>query len=176
MKKYFVISALGKDRPGIVNQLSQIVLDCGCNIEDSRMTVLGGEFAMLIMVSGHWSAITRLERQLPALEKKLELTILSKHTESRATAQDRVPYVVDVVVMDHPGIVRDVADFFASREINIEELSTWTYPAAHTGTPMFSLNMTVSIPASVHIGRLRDEFTGFCDNLNLDATLEPARQ
>jgi len=176
MKKYFVISALGKDRPGIVNQLSQLILDCGCNVEDSRMTVLGGEFAMLLMISGHWSAITRLERQLPALEKKLELTLLAKHTEPRASTQDRVPYVVDVVAMDHPGIVRDVADFFASREINIEELSTWTYPAAHTGTPMFSLNMTVSIPGEVHIGRLRDEFTGFCDNLNLDATLEPARQ
>lgn len=176
MKKYFVISALGKDRPGIVNQLSQLILDCGCNVEDSRMTVLGGEFAMLLMVSGHWSAITRLERQLPALEKKLELTLLAKHTEPRASAQDRMPYVVDVVAMDHPGIVRDVADFFASREINIEELSTWTYPAAHTGTPMFALNMTVSIPGEVHIGRLRDEFTGFCDNLNLDATLEPARQ
>lgn len=176
MKKYFVITALGKDRPGIVNQLSQLILDCGCNVEDSRMTVLGGEFAMLLMVSGHWSAITRLERQLPVLEKKLELTLLAKHTEPRTSAQDRVPYVVDVVAMDHPGIVHDVADFFASREINIEELSTWTYPAAHTGTPMFSLNMTVSIPGEVHIGRLRDEFTGFCDNLNLDATLEPARQ
>ena len=176
MKKYFVISALGKDRPGIVNQLSQLILDCGCNVEDSRMTVLGGEFAMLLMVSGHWSAITRLERQLPVLEKKLELTLLAKHTEPRTSAQDRVPYVVDVVAMDHPGIGHDVADFFASREINIEELSTWTYPAAHTGTPMFSLNMTVSIPGEVHIGRLRDEFTGFCDNLNLDATLEPARQ
>ena len=54
-------------------------------------------------------------------------------------------------------------------------MGTWTYPAAHTGTPMFSLNLTVSIPAGVHIGRLRDEFTSFCDTLNLDATIEPAR-
>ncbi len=176
MKKYFVISALGKDRPGIVNELSKAILDCGCNVEDSRMTVLGGEFALILMVSGHWGAITRLERQVPALEKKLELTILAKHTEPRTAAQDKVPYTVDVVTMDHPGIVHDIADFFASRDINIEEMGTWTYPAAHTGTPMFSLNLTVSIPATVHIGRLRDEFTSFCDNLNLDATIEPARQ
>ena len=86
-----------------------------------------------------------------------------------------VPYTVDVVAMDHPGIVHEIADFFATRDINIEEMSTWTYPAAHTGAPMFSLNMTVSLPAGVHIGRLRDEFTGFCDNLNLDATIEPTR-
>ena len=175
MKKYFVISALGKDRPGIVNQLSKAILDCGCNIEDSRMTVLGGEFALILMVSGHWGAITRLERQGPGLEKKLELTILARHTEPRTAVQDTVPYTVDVVAMDHPGIVHDIADFFATRDINIEELSTWTYPAAHTGAPMFSLNMTVSLPSGVHIGRLRDEFTGFCDNLNLDATIEPTR-
>ena len=159
MKKYFVISALGTDRPGIVNELSKTILDSGCNVEDSRMTVLGGEFALVLMVSGHWGAITRLERQLPPLEKKLELTILAKHTEPRTSAQDRVPYAVDVAAMDHPGIVHEVANFFASREINIEEMGTWTYPAAHTGTPMFSLNLTVSIPAGVHIGRLRDEFT-----------------
>ena len=175
MKKYFVISALGKDRPGIVNQLSKAILDCGCNIEDSRMTVLGGEFALILMVSGHWGAITRLERQVPVLEKKLELPILARHTEPRTAVQDTVPYTVDVVAMDHPGIVHDIADFFATRDINIEELSTWTYPAAHTGAPMFSLNMTVSLPSGVHIGRLRDEFTGFCDNLNLDATIEPTR-
>lgn len=175
MKKYFVISALGKDRPGIVNQLSKAILDAGCNLEDSRMTVLGGEFALILMVSGHWGAITRLERQVPVLEKKLELTILARHTEPRTAVQDMVPYTVDVVSMDHPGIVHDIADFFATRDINIEEMSTWTYPAAHTGAPMFSLSMTVSLPAGVHIGRLRDEFTSFCDNLNLDATIEPTR-
>ena len=175
MKKYFVISALSKDRPGIVNELSMVIHDCGCNIENSRMMVLGGEFALILMVSGHWGAITRLERQLPIVEKKLDLTILAKHTEPRAGAQDMVPYTVDVVAMDHPGIVHDVAEFISNRGINIEEMSTWTYPAAHTGTPMFSLNMIVSIPSEVHVGRLRDEFTSFCDNLNLDALLEPAR-
>jgi glycine cleavage system transcriptional repressor len=109
------------------------------------------------------------------LEQKLELTILARHTEPRTAVQDMVPYTVDVVAMDHPGIVNEIADFFATREINIEELNTWTYPAAHTGAPMFSLSMTVSLPAGVHIGRLRDEFTSFCDNLNLDATIEPTR-
>jgi len=175
MKKYFVISVLGKDRPGIVNELSKSILDCGCNIENSRMMVLGGEFSLILMVSGHWGAITRLERQLPVMEKNLELTVHARHTEPRAGTQDMMPYTVDVVAMDHPGIVHDVAEFFASRGINIEEMSTWTYPAAHTGTPMFSLNLIVSIPSAVHIGRLRDEFTGFCDNRNLDALMEPAR-
>lgn len=173
MKKYLVISALGGDRPGIVNELSKPIVEAGCNIEASRMTVLGGEFALMLMISGNWSAVAKLESQLPGLEKKLALAVFSKTTEPRPMQQNMVPYVMDVVAMDHPGIVHHIADFFASQAINIEEMSTWTYPAAHTGTPMFSLSMTISVPAELNIGRLRHEFTVFCDDLNLDATLEP---
>ncbi len=175
MNKHLVISALGKDRPGIVNDLTKAVLECGGNVEDSRMTVLGGEFALIVLVSGHWSAVAKLEHQLAALEKKLDLTIVARHTEPRGTRANMVPYVIDVISMDHPGIVHEIAEFFSTRKINIEEMSTWTYPAAHTGTTMFSMNMTVSIPSDLNIGRLRHEFTEFCDTLNLDATLEPAR-
>ena len=175
LKKYIVLSALGHDRPGIVNDLSKTVLDSGGNVEDSRMTVLGGEFALIMLISGHWSAVAKLEHQLPALGKKLDLTIVTRPTEPRSVRANMVPYVVDVISMDHAGIVHDVAEFFAMRKINIEEMSSWTYPAAHTGTAMFSMNMTVSIPSDLNIGRLRQEFTEFCDSLNLDATLEPAR-
>lgn len=175
MKKHIVLSALGKDRPGIVNQLTRAILDAGGNVEDSRMTVLGGEFAVILLISGAWNSIAKLETQLPAIEKKLDLTFTARQTESRALKQNMVPYAVDVVTMDHPGIVNEIAEFFSMREINIEDLSTWTYAAAHTGTPMFSMSMTVSVPASLSIGNLRDEFTRFCDRMNIDATLEPAR-
>ncbi len=175
MKKYLVISAVGEDRPGIVNELSRSILDGGCNVEDSRMTVLGGEFALVLMISGSWNAIGKMEAMIPALGKKLDLTIVARPTDERAARPGMVPYAVDVVSIDQPGIVHKVAEFFSSRGINIEDLSTQTYPAAHTGTPMFSLNITVSVPADLHIGRLRDEFTDFCDELNVDASLEPAR-
>ncbi|UCH53338.1 MAG: glycine cleavage system protein R [Pseudomonadota bacterium] len=175
MKKHLVLSAIGKDRPGIVNDLSKAILDAACNIEDSRMTVLGGEFAIILLVSGSWNAVAKLEAQTAGLGKKLELIVTVKQTEPRITKANAVTYVVDVVSMDHPGIVRDIAEFLSARSINIEDMSTWTYSAAHTGTPMFSLNMTISVPADQHIGRLRAEFLDFCDDRNLDATLEPAR-
>ena len=137
MKKYFVISALGTDRPGIVNELSKTILDSGCNVEDSRMTVLGGEFALVLMVSGHWGAITRLERQLPPLEKKLELTILAKHTEPRTSAQDRVPYAVDVAAMDHPGIVHEVANFSPAARSTSKKWERGPIPPRTPARPCF---------------------------------------
>ena len=58
-KTYLVISALGEDQPGIVNRLSKVLLDQGCNIEDSRMTVLGGEFAVMLLVEGKWNTLAK---------------------------------------------------------------------------------------------------------------------
>lgn len=174
-KTYLVISALGEDRPGIVNRLSKVLLDQGCNIEDSRMTVLGGEFAIMLLVEGKWNTLAKVENVLPELERQLGMTIIAKRTGERATGKNLLPYGVDVVAMDHPGIVNNLAEFFAERNINIEDMSTSSYAAAHTGTPMFSVRMTVGIPSDIHIAGLREEFMDYCDDLNLDAVLEPLK-
>lgn len=174
-KNLIVISALGNDRPGIIDQLSGAVHNMGCNILDSRMMVLGGEFAILMLVEGNWNTLAKLEDALPALESKLGLNIIVKRTEEREPSTELLPYAVDVVALDHPGIVHSLAGFFSSREINIEELVTSSYAAAHTGTPMFSVHMSVGIPSNQHISTLRDEFMEFCDSMNLDAVLEPIK-
>jgi glycine cleavage system transcriptional repressor len=174
-KQFLVVSALGRDKPGIVDNLTAPVTELGCNIVDSRMTVLGGEFAILMMVEGNWSAIAKLEAQLPTFGKRLDLTIISRRTEERADDSGGLPYMVNVVALDHPGIVNQLAGFFSARNINIEDLFTESYRAAHTGTPMFSATITVNIPSTMQISRLRDEFLDFCDALNLDAVLEPVK-
>ncbi|MBK1641172.1 glycine cleavage system protein R [Chromatium okenii] len=174
-KTYLVISALGEDHPGIVNQLSKVVLEHGCNIEDSRMTVLGGEFAAMLLVEGKWNTLAKIEHALPELERHLGMTIISKRTGERTTRNNLLPYAVDVVSLDHPGIINNLAGFFAERKINIEDMATSSYAAAHTGTPMFSVHITVGIPADIHIAGLREEFMDYCDALNLDAVLEPLK-
>ncbi|AKH21633.1 glycine cleavage system protein R [Sedimenticola thiotaurini] len=175
-QNYLVISALGKDRPGIVDELSKAILNIGCNIADSRMTVLGGEFAILLMVEGNWNTLGKLEEAIPALEQQLDLTIIVKRTEARDSTARALPYVVDVVSLDHPGIVHQLANFFSQRKINIEDMATTSYAAPHTGTVMFSVHMTVGIPADLHIATLRDDFMEFCDTINLDAIIEPAQR
>jgi glycine cleavage system transcriptional repressor len=173
MQNYLVISALGHDRAGIVNDLSKTVLESGCNIMDSRMAVLGGEFAVIMLLSGTWDAIAKIENQLPRLEQKLGLTLTFKRTEARPPKPSMLAYMVEVVAMDHPGIVHDIASFFHNRQINIEDMFTSSYPAPHTGTPMFSMNMTISIPGELSIANLRGEFMDMCDALNLDAIIGP---
>ena len=144
-KNHLVISALGKDRPGIVNQLSKAIYELDCNITDSRMTVLGGEFAILLLVDGQWNQLARLEDEVADLEQQLALTIVTRRTEPRKASADLLPYAVEVVSLDHPGIVHHLARFFSERGINVEDMSTTSYAAAHTGTPMFAVNMHVGM-------------------------------
>ena len=168
-----VISTIGRDRPGIVNELSQAVLEMNLNIEDSRMTVLGGEFAVLMSVTGGDTSLEMLEIKLRELCEASDLALLFRKTEERSTGH-ALPYVVQVVAMDHPGIVARIAGFFSERKINIRDLNTETQRAAHTGTPIFNLALTVEVPAGVKISELRKAFEEFCAEQDLDGSLDAA--
>ena len=86
-----------------------------------------------------------------------------------------MPYAIDIVSMDRLGIVHDITDFLVSNQIDIQELYTNTYQATHSGTPMFSLHVTINIPANISISAIRGDFIDFCDRLNLDAIMEPIK-
>ncbi len=136
------------------------------------MTTLGSEFAMLLLVSGNWHTLSRLEQDLDKLHKSNDLQVSIRKTDARPTEEDRMPYAVDVVALDQQGIVFNLANFFASRDIEIADVATSSYAAAHTGAPMFSVQMTVNVPSSIHVAQMRDEFYDLCDEMNLDGVVE----
>ena len=171
MATKLVISALGADRPGIVDELSNIIYQHGLNIEDSRMTVLGGEFAILLLVSGKQESLETLENKTPDIEQALQMRLLIKTTSETNNFTNTIPYMVDVSALDHQGIVHNIASFFSKRNISIVNLQTERYAAPHTGSAMFALHLTIGVPAETNIAQLRDAFTEACDELNLDAEL-----
>jgi glycine cleavage system transcriptional repressor len=168
-----VISAIGPDRPGIVNAIAAVVRELGLNIEDSRMTILGGEFAILMSVTGPERALALLEPRLARVCEDLGLVHLYRPTVDRDRTRPAIPYRVRVRAMDHPGIVHEVAGFFSSRQINIDDLHTVTTPAPHTGTPIFDLTLRVQIPPGMQVRALRSAFEAFCDERDLDGVLDP---
>ncbi len=175
MSQLIVISAIGTDRTGVVQDITRAILSCGGNIEESRMATLGAEFAVLMLVSGQWHTLSRLEKSLDKLGGDDELTFTIRKTDTHPPRTDRLPYAVDVIALDQQGIVFNLADFFASRDIEIADVATRRYAAAHTGAPMFAVQMAVNIPASTNLAHLREEFLDLCDRMNLDAILEPVK-
>ncbi|HEY9097919.1 MAG TPA: glycine cleavage system protein R [Thiobacillus sp.] len=170
-----VITACGADQIGLVESFTRRISESACNVEESRMAALGGRFALLMRVTGSWDALAKLEARLPAVGTELGLSLILQRTRPVPSSKPLIPYTVEVAALDQPGIVTRLANFFARLQINIEELDTETYPAPHTGTPMFAVHMTLGIPADMHIATLRGDFLDYCDDQNLDATLEPVR-
>ncbi len=175
MKNYLAVSVLGESRPNLVNDLSRTILECDCSIVNSRMVVLGNEFAAMVMVQGNWNTLARLEVQLKRLEQSLGLNIVYRRTEEHPRQENVLPYAVEVIALNHSSIVYELANFFTHRSIRIEDLTSRHYRAPHTGANMFSVNMVIGIPVDTHIATLREEFMDFCDQLNFDSVMEPIK-
>ncbi|MGB8326840.1 MAG: ACT domain-containing protein [Steroidobacteraceae bacterium] len=175
MKQHLAISAIGTDRTGIVHEFTRVITECGGSISESRMVSLGMEFAMLLLVSGNWHALAKLETELKKLADNSGWSLHLKRTEPRSAQTEMLPYSIDVVCLDQTGIVSNLTGFFSTRGVDIAEVSTRVYPAAHTGAPMFSIQMIANVPSRIHVAQLREEFLELCDSLNLDAILEPVK-
>jgi glycine cleavage system transcriptional repressor len=175
MEQLMVISAVGGKPTTVVNELARVILECGGNIKESRMAAMGADYAILLLVSGNWHTISRLEHDLGKFGSSNGITMQFKRTEAKRMGKELLPYAVDVVGLDQPGIVHSLSGFFSSRKVELGEVSTRSYAAAHTGASMFSVQMLINIPSGVHIAGLREEFMEFCDQLNVDAIMEPVK-
>jgi glycine cleavage system transcriptional repressor len=175
MDKLLAVTAIGPDRAGLIRDLSQAVTGSGGSIRESRMIALGSEFAVLMLVAGNWHTVNKIRDRLAQLQRDAGLTVTIRDTEPRQM-EPSAPYSIDVVALDQEGIVLRLSSFFANRNLEIAEMNTRRYNAPHTGAPMFSVQMTINVPASVHVASLREEFLDFCDEQNLDAIMEPAQR
>jgi glycine cleavage system transcriptional repressor len=170
---FVVLTAVGPDRVGIVDDLSGAVSAAGCNIEESKMSVLGGEFAVIMLVSGPAGSVEALSKSIPVLGEKLSL-----HVECRATHEPRAgekgrPYLLEAVSLDTPGIVHSVTAVLRGHGINIEELETDTGCAPWTGAPMFRMKAHLIVGPSVSIARLKEELFRLQQEHDLDIALKP---
>jgi glycine cleavage system transcriptional repressor len=173
---YLVISAIGQDRSGIVDEVSAFILAHECNVEDSRMAVLGGDFALIMLVSGAEAEVEELDGHLGELEKQSGLTVVSRSAKSPSAprAVPAVPYALKVVGMDHAGIVHNIAHLLAEMGINVETAETGTSHSPETGTPIFSMNMKLAVPGNLQARQIREQLAKLGDELNVDITIEPA--
>ena len=175
MQNYIVLTALGENHPQIIEKCSKAIKDSGCNIIDSRAIALGKELSLSIMLSGSWNAVAKLEHMLPSLKERLNVEFQFRRTSPPDKPAQGLPYAIEIVSMDRIGVVYDITNFLVNNDITIQDMSTNTYKATHSGTSMFLFNATINIPVNISISSIRNDFNDFCDRLNLDAIMEPVK-
>lgn len=168
-----VVSAIAANRPGIANDVSDLIAECGCSIKESKMKTMGDTFNLVLMASGAWNSITKLEQKLPKKAQSWGMTTMIKRTTNTGCRPNRLPYHVSIVALDNLGITKEITSFFTQQDINIREMSCDTYIAQNSSAPIAEIKLTVGISTDISIAELRQEFDLFCRSLNLDASLEP---
>jgi glycine cleavage system transcriptional repressor len=173
MKTHAVLTASGSDRVGLVDEFTSRLLDYACNIEESKMAVLGGEFAMIVLVSGDEVQVSRLLSDISAGHIVPDLDIVAKVTGPQANQSNGRPYRIESVSLDTPGIVHAVTGLLRVRNISIGDLETETSGAPFTGAPMFHMRITTMIPPDVNVSDLRTALAEVASDHDLDIRVAP---
>jgi len=168
MKKEFIISAVGRNVTGIVAMVSKEIYNCGCNFEDSRMTLLGNHFALMILVS---AASDKIADDLSAAcewldeEKDLKVTLFPVAVPGQQSNETEPNYEIRVKGVDRMGIVYRTTQLLASLKINIVELETKIESRAKDGKPMFLMRTSVVVPREVDGEELRKDLKFLAEDL-----------
>jgi len=166
-----VLVAVGPDQVGLVEKISEFIVQRRCNIEDSKMAVFVGEFALIILISGASKDLAQIERDQQTLAAQTGLHVWVKHPAGKKVPEPSLPYRLVASCMDHPGIVYRLSTTLSKLGINIESMETDTYAAPDSGTAIFRMEANISVPAKVNITTLRDRLTEIEREENIDIVL-----
>jgi glycine cleavage system transcriptional repressor len=179
MPKKFLMTAFSKDRPGIVADITQVIYDNECNLEDSAMANLAGEFAMIFLVSplsaGNEAELEGiLSTEVRRLEREKGITAFIRPvTPIQATSgQDIYTKTILVEGLDQAGIVYKVSRFLADKQINIRTLNSQMKSSPESGATLYSMVLLVDIPANASLDTLEKGLNQVGDQMNVDITIE----
>jgi glycine cleavage system transcriptional repressor len=172
MKSQLLITATGQDRPGIVARITAVLIEHGANLEDSRMALLGGEFAAIMLVSVEAERVDSMSRALGALASE-GITVSARQTAAFDPDRFRGYLTCELTVSgaDHEGIVHEIARFLKDQSINIQSMDSKIVSAPVTGTPLFCMRATVQVPPALSISDLRRNLTAVGDKESVDIEL-----
>jgi glycine cleavage system transcriptional repressor len=172
-KDHLILTAVGPDQVGLVEKLSQFIAGHNCNIEDSKMAVFCGEFAVIILITGASRDLGEIANACHDLETQTGLAISIKTPALRQTTESYLPYRLTASCMDHTGIVYQLSAVLRRLGINIESMETKTYAAPVSGTPIFRLEALVSVPTKTSIDAVRQHLGELQKSENIDIELAP---
>ena len=176
-KQHLVITAVGPDRVGLVEQIAQFLLKEGCNIEDSKMAVFCGDFTIILLVSGDGAALDRVAKSFGALTAQTGLQFFGKRPSPKTIPESSLPCKLLATCLDHPGVVHQLSALLSGLGVNIESMETKKHEAPMSGTPIFEMEALLSVPASVNLHDLRHELDqiGKRENIDVEFSLLPRR-
>ena len=160
---YFLINAYGKDRTGIVRDVSKVLYELGFNLEDSTMAKLADEFTIMLIVEGDKTLEEIKDAFKPLNESGLTVNI--KQVE-KPEEKEKNLFKLVVYGADKPGIVYNVSDVLSKKGINITDMTT------QKSGELYILLTDVEVPDNITEEELYKEIEDLKEQLGIDINLE----
>lgn len=169
-KQLFCLSAIGKDKTGIVSSISKVLFELGCNIENSTMTLLSGQFAMILLVAFPKSADkSKIKTKLKSTLKNIGLSYsVNEVFESGKNPKNFGDCVISVYGADKPGIVYNITKYLSDNNVNITDVQT-----SVTGSKPknYIMLLEVQLPESLNIDLIKSQMKMLSKQLSVDISV-----
>jgi len=176
--KRIALSCIGKDRPGIVSAVSALLFKHKCNIEDSSMTILKGEFAMIMIVGAPaMFSLKQFEAECRSVGKSEQLHISCKALEAaietkEANANEGERYMISLLGADQPGLVYKVTKLLAENDINISDVNT--KKLGDGAKPSFAMLIEFTLQANgTSLESLKEALDNLAKTLDAEISVKP---
>jgi len=172
VETYYIVTFIGDDRPGLVEQLSSVIESNRGNWHESRLSELAGKFAGLILVSLPSDTGDKLERELKALSTS-GLSLRVTPTASGALPQSGRAITLNLIGPDRLGIIREISRTLAQRDINVLDMDSQVDSAPMSGEMIFKARIDASVPRDTDLDDLYDTLEEIANQMTLEIDLEP---
>ena len=169
MPQHFIVSFIGNDRTGLVEQVAECIRVHGGNWLQSQLSYLEGKFAGLILIALPPENAQNLETgltQLPSGKASVRVTPVA-NSETVTSASHRL----EVLGPDRAGIIKEVSHALSEENINIVSMETRVENAPFTGEPMFKATLEVNVPANVDVAMLHARLEEIAEAMTLEIDL-----
>jgi len=174
MQHRYIMTAFGKDRPGIVADVTRILYENGCNLEDTTMSMLDDEFTINLLFSSTKSNIEAiLSDACRELEEQKKISAFIRPIAGRHSAVQKGDYqcTIHVEGLDQAGIVYKVSQFLAKRSLNIVDLKSTVKTTPESGTALYLMDIHVQAPETTQLADIEEGLNMVAEQLNVEITV-----
>lgn len=176
MQKRYIMTAFGKDRPGIVADVTQVLYENGCNLEDTSMSMLSDEFTINLLFSSSDENIENtLEKDCDSLEQQKNISAFIRPIKSaKHGILKKLPLcTIHVEGLDQAGIVYKISRYLSDKQLNIVDLKSTVKTTPESGTALYMMDIHIQLPDSSSINSIEDDLNAVAEEINVDITVSP---
>lgn len=174
MSSRYIMTAFGKDRAGIVADVTRLLFESECNLEDTTMSMLADEFTLSLLFSSTNKDIEEvLSRECRRLELDKGISAFIRPLKPRQSREKKSykTCTLNIEGLDQAGIVYKTSQFLADRKLNIIQLESTADSSPQSGATIYTMTIYVEVPEELPFDQLEDELSDVADDLMVDITL-----